>query len=497
MSNLKIGWSKRSISIDGPVTLCGQMHMRVSEAIADPLYVTVLCIDGGEGQDAAFLCSFDLESLRNGAVNEIRQAVKALRPEIPVDAIITGVTHTHTGLNLMETESHSPDGKPVIHGDECRAHVVKMATEAVVEAWDTRSEGGIAYGYGYAVVGHSRRVVYFDDTSLRSAANPVSPNGHGIMYGNTNDEQFSHYEAGSDHFLNTLFTFNKENKLTGMVINVPCPSQICEMWTVQSADYWCDVRKAVAEEYGDDVFVLPQCAPAGDLSPRILHYKQAQARRMALKYGLPYDPKEGHAYNKIIAERYDIAQRILEGVRDVYSWASKDIQTDIPVRHKMEVLQLPRRKITEEEKQWCEDNIVRMEAEMEEKRKGTPEEVSFAVSFQTSIINRNKRAVKRWENRETDPTLGAECHVVRLGDMAFATNQFELYMDFMHRIQARSPFIQTFVTQLTGEGATYVATERGVENKGYSASIFCNLVGHEGGQVMVEGILRMLNEVND
>jgi len=31
-----------------------------------------------------------------------------------------------------------------------------------------------------------------------------------------------------------------------------------------------------------------------------------------------------------------------------------------------------------------------------------------------------------------------ELHVVCLGDIAFTTNRFELYMDYMHRIQARS-----------------------------------------------------------
>ena len=58
-----------------------------------------------------------------------------------------------------------------------------------------------------------------------------------------------------------------------------------------------------------------------------------------------------------------------------------------------------------------------------------------------------------------------ELHVIRIGDMAFASNRFELYMDFMHRIQARSPFVQTFVVQFAAvpgpDGGTYLATERG------------------------------------
>ena len=86
-------------------------------------------------------------------------------------------------------------------------------------------------------------------------------------------------------------------------------------------------------------------------------------------------------------------------------------------------------------------------------------------------------------------------HVVQVGDIAFSTCRFEFYMDFMHRIQGRSPFIQTLMIQLAGdEGGNYLATERGKANKGYSASLFDNMVSPAGGQQIVEETLRVLNE---
>ena len=86
--------------------------------------------------------------------------------------------------------------------------------------------------------------------------------------------------------------------------------------------------------------------------------------------------------------------------------------------------------------------------------------------------------------------------VIRIGDIAFATTRFELYMDFMHRVQARSPFIQTFMIQMASfGGASYMATERAMAGKGYSASIFCNQVGAEGGQELVETTLELLNDL--
>jgi len=57
----------------------------------------------------------------------------------------------------------------------------------------------------------------------------------------------------------------------------------------------------------------------------------------------------------------------------------------------------------------------------------------------------------RFELQKTQPTMPVEVHVIRLGDMAIATNRFELYLDFGIRIKARSKAVQTFVVQLAGQ----------------------------------------------
>jgi hypothetical protein len=89
-----------------------------------------------------------------------------------------------------------------------------------------------------------------------------------------------------------------------------------------------------------------------------------------------------------------------------------------------------------------------------------------------------------------------EMHVVRIGDIAFATNRFELYMDYMHRIQARSPFEQTFVVQLAGDGGgSYLSTQRGKDNRGYSANHYSCQVSPEGGQELVEETVKVLKEL--
>jgi len=119
-----------------------------------------------------------------------------------------------------------------------------------------------------------------------------------------------------------------------------------------------------------------------------------------------------------------------------------------------------------------------------------------AKSRYESIRNRNLRAIARYETQAEEPTQPHLTHVARIGDICFATNRFELYMDYMHRMQARSPFLQTFTIQMAGtEESCYLATERGIANKGYSASLFCNQIGAEGGQQIVEETLAILNEM--
>ena len=44
-------------------------------------------------------------------------------------------------------------------------------------------------------------------------------------------------------------------------------------------------------------------------------------------------------------------------------------------------------------------------------------------------------------------------------------------------------------------GGSYLATRRGAEGKGYSATQYCNLVSPEGGQELVVETLKDLNEL--
>lgn len=62
-------------------------------------------------------------------------------------------------------------------------------------------------------------------------------------------------------------------------------------------------------------------------------------------------------------------------------------------------------------------------------------------------------------------------------------------------MQGRSKALQTFVLQLTCGSAGYLPTERAVKGGGYSAIVASNRVGPEGGQVLADRSVEMINSM--
>ena len=508
---LKIGWCTKDVSTSDPLPITGQFKLRVSQGVLDPILVNILTLENNG--DYVIFVQIDTLLILPGFVDLICDKVTELNPNIDTSKIIVNATHTHCGPCLYPedrvwaggpVENVPHEGVEIKSNGEYRKWFIETTAEGICESFENRKEGSISYGYGFATVAHSRRVVFFDDTSKRpenahfNSAQFVG--GHAQMYGSTRDDQFSHYEAGTDPFANFLFTFDKDENLTGAIINIPCPSQNSEMDYCLTADYWANVREEITKRYGN-IHILSQCAAAGDLAPRTLHYRKAEERRFRIKYADYVMPElERETYERY--RRLDIAERIAQSFDEVYAWAQKEKFNDVPVKHTVKTLELSRRLITDEEYQFCieenEKNVVKKPFVTD----GDPLERMHQNSVIMSSGERYKSIINRYEKQKTKPKHTSELHAVRIGNIAFATNQFELYMDYQHRIQGRSPFEQTFIIQLCGGGkgteyGGYLATERAAAGNGYSASMYCNQVSPEGGQELVEATLAELNKLNE
>lgn len=467
---LFFGWASQSITPDKPVAIGGQYHTRISGQVHDPLLATALAIETRDARgvlDQAVVVSCDLSLIRRQTQDKVRELVKPQLPDLDVQKIFLSATHTHTAPALTDTDETGlhpydfigswayripADQTNVMRPAQYLAFLAERIGDAVVRAWQARQPGGISFALSHAAIAHNRRAVYADGTAR--------------MYGNTADPDFSHIEGVSDDSVDVLFFWRDDARPEGMAINLCCPTQEVEGECYLSADFWYDARKLLRERYGADLFVLPLVGAGGDQSPHLLWNKPSEAA-MRQRRGL--------------SGREEIARRILRAVEDVYELARKDIRTELPLQHHVERVKLPVWQVSDERYAQARDVVEAGKDRTDQL--SSPDYINWRVS---------RTMAARYAYQKDNPNYDAELHVLRLGDLAIATNPFELFTDYGLRIKARSPAIQTLVVQLTADCAAYLPTERAVRGGGYSARIDDGVVGPEGGKLLVEETVRVL-----
>ncbi len=510
-ANIDIGWAQTDITPDRPVILAGQFHARVSEGIMDPVTATAMAVESpadGEIRRQAIMVSCDLASISDELRDAVRHRVCSLSDEIDPENLFIGATHTHSapdprmtpyGMEACGSEykketltsRHEPEKQarfgmwPAVFdlGVMPPAEYFEFAADriaaAVVDAWKNRERVGIAYGLGHAVVGRNRRLTYEDGSSR--------------MYGKPDVPEFRHVEGYEDHSVQAMMTYDRDKKLTGMVVNVPCPSQVSEHIYQISADYWHETRVELRKRFGEGLFILPQCAPAGDQSPHVLIGKRAEERMWRLK---GRDMQQN-------APRREIALKIANALSDLVPYAEKEIDWNPAFAHTVETLELPRRMISEKDVEEALEEARPFKARFEQ----LVEEIEHNPALRqvprwyTEItrayrrMERGNRVRKRFELQQTHPNMPIEVHAIRLGDVAFATNPFELYLDYAVRIRELSKAVQTFLIQKAGCNGTYLPSRRSVSCKGYGSVPASTDIGPEGGDKLVEWTVKTIEDM--
>ncbi len=419
-AELRIGAATVSITPDKPIALAGQFNTRISRGVDNPITATAVAIEsleGGRSVDQAILLSCDIVVFFPSVPQPLREKLRVKLPEFDPRKLVMTATHTHTSAVIEEGMYEIPkDG--VMQPGEYVAFMMDRIVEVCASAWKQRKPGGVSWGLGHAVVGHNRRATYADGTAK--------------MYGATDVPEFRGIEGGEDHGLEMLFFWNKQKKLLAAGINVECPSQEVEHRSTINADFWHDVREQLHAGLTKDLFVLGWPGACGDISPHRMYRKAAEERMLKLR-GLTCTE--------------DIGRRIARETKDVCELARGDIRADVPFAHKVEDLVLPVRKVTEKEVAEAQKEIEALKKNGDKSRKG--------AWYQKTI--------DRFHAQDKEPTFTVEVHVLRIGDIAIATNPFELFHDYGTQMKARSKAEQTFVIELTGGWGRYlpaVATAR-------------------------------------
>jgi len=396
---LHVGWARTDITPDRPVALVGQPHKRISQRVRDPLTATALALETRTANgsiEQAIMVSCDIIYIRKGIQSRLREVIKSRITDFDPEKLFLNATHTHTAPGFVDWGRYDViEDEGVMKASEYADYFVERVSKAVVEAWKNRKPGAMSWALGHAVIGINRRSAYFD--------------GSAVMYGATNNENFSNIEGYEDHGVELLFFWNQDRKLTGLVVNIACPAQETEELSEISADFWHDVRIEFSRRISNDVFILPQCAAAGDISPHLLFRKSAE-EAMRKRRGL--------------SRRQEIARRITDAIEDVLPLAKKEVDSTVRFEHTVARVKIP--------------------------------------SYDAKVLP--------FDN--TNPVTPIEFHVIRLGDVSIATNPFELYLDYGIRMKARSPAALTFIVQTSCQSCGYLPTEKAVKGGGYSADKF-------------------------
>ncbi len=444
-ADLHVGAVTVDITPDVPVALDGQRRVRISKSPATHIYATVLALESRDGDrvlDQAVMVSCDLVAIRQGILAKVRNKLADRASDLDRTKVFLSATHSHTAPVTTDGKYALPkDG--IMQPGEYAEWMTARVADGIVEAWNKRQPGQVAWGQSQAVIAQNRRPYYGD--------------GKAVMYGNPNSANFRGIESYEDHNIDVLYFWDDENTLIATVINVPCPSQEIGGTSSSHADFWDPTRNLLRKKYGEDLHILAWTGAAGDVTSRLAYGRAADERMRKLRGGL--------------SRLDEIARRIVFAWEEALDGAKHDIQTDVVLKHHAQEIELPYRQVTS-----AEYKTAKAEAA---KYKDDPK--------QKWNYGWNQRVVDRYETQQagTMPPYLMELHALRLGDVAIATNDFELYTDYGVQMKARSPAIQTFVIQLAGPGS-YLPTSRAVANGGYGAVIQSSKIGPKGGKVLVD-----------
>jgi hypothetical protein len=450
-SELHAGAASASITPDRPVALSGQMHTRVSKGVRSPVLANALALESREGDetlDQAILVACDLVAIPKSILADARELVRTRIPGFDPCKLILSATHTHTAP-VMEEGFYEIPKEGVMQPGEYASFLTARIADAAVAAWEARKPSKVGWGLGHAVVAVNRRSIYAD--------------GRSVMYGATNLPDYRGVEGPEDHGIEVLFVWDEAGKLVATAVNVACPSQEVEGDSMIDADFWHEVRETLKARHGADLVVLGWTGASGDQSPHLMYRKQAEERMRNLRK---------------LSRLEEIAARVVAAWDRAHDGAKQEQVAGAALVHKVDSIELPARVVSEAEAANAAANVERLSKDPANRR---------LVLWHRDVVERRQKQ----EAGDARP-YPVEVHFLRLGDVAIATNPFELFTQYGIQMKARGKALQTFVIQLAGPG-TYLPTESAVHGGGYSAIPESNQVGPEGGQVLSDRTVAALN----
>ncbi|MBR2353494.1 MAG: hypothetical protein IKA76_03210 [Clostridia bacterium] len=491
MNPIQIGWSEVSIVPDGRrVKLDGQFYERISGEVETPISITALAMECGD--DHAVFVGCDLSATGSDLLKRVREVL----PDhcgFDKSKLIISAIHTHTSMRYENISDNlggdvfqildrlkpdhieyvplvRDDSPDILCGEEAREFLADRIARAAMEAWERRADAVYAFGFGRAAVGLCRRSCY-DDGSAK-------------MWGKTNHANFTELESGNDSGIELMFTYDKEKKLTGVVANVACPAQVLQHQNLISSDYMGKVKGLIREKYGKDVNFLGLISPAGDMCPiDLIRWVPSPVCKND-----PNIPQDAAIERRADPSMFEIkgCEKAAKRIATEIFWALEDVTeyvSESTLIHKNLTVDMPLRKVTIEEYETAKKAV-------EDYFAACKGDINYEDNAKLLV---HSGTMARYTLQQSVDMYPIEVHVMRLGDVAFATNPYELFLNYGNQIRARSLAKQTFLVELSCGCYGYLPTEKAEKGSHYSAFVGSGHSDHVGGDLLVRKTLREIN----
>lgn len=485
---IQIGWSQISITPNRPVYVQGQLYLRISAYVRDPLTATALALEAGDEQ--AVLLSADLAGFHESLLSAVRGKLKNNTVGLDVNKVSFSGTHTHNSMEFapgvtvcqllfgkdyipeeIQPQMDIPDN--FLCGEEGLAWLSDQLACVVLDAWTARRPGGIATASDYAAVGFCRRPQFMENGKRVSC-----------MYGACSQDNFIGMEGSTEHTANFMFTWDEGGNLTGVVPVIACPSQVHELHSYLTANYWTDARSCLREQFGD-IFVLPLCSFAGDINPidlvRISKDNEAELKIWASQGGDVMRKMD------LSEECRDIGERIAEAAARAYKKARRRIENRPVFIHNITYIDVPVRTVTEESYKEALAEVEEIKTKFSsENRMEWPD---VAAIFPTVGI------LARWDFQNQTPYWNIQCRALRIGDTALVTVPFETFVEYGFRLRARIRAREVIPVQLSNGMYGYLPTHAAVAGGSYTGTPASTPVSPEGGDMLIDKLVKFANDL--
>jgi neutral ceramidase len=462
VSLMKAGFSKIDITPPLGIVMGGHPGIKKAGKIIDRLYSSSMAIS--DGNTTVIFSSADLLFVGNDSVKRIKKAVSD-KLGIKEDNLFISATHTHSGPLTTGLFGRTEEGEYV-------KLVESRIAESMISAANNLEDTELFTGHSMA-------------NNLSFCARYIMKEGKVETHPFKYDEDMLYPEDIVDEELIVLFSKNKEEKITGLLVNYANHPQVMERENDGiSADFPAAMAKYIKKQLGEDVNVQFVNGACGDICP--VNASNANISEI------------GENWCNLLGERlalkvFAAIEKAVPVIGDIYL---KSTNFELALRD------IPKEKLNTA-KEFLRFNIDNVFTEPPVSNYGTESPDKKAVSLEEYLkldcwkMQEYRDILSLSEKIQQSPDEKVNISALSIGELCIVTLPFEMFTRIGLITKEKSPFKRTAVFELTNGNAGYLPTKSAFGREGgYETLTLCSSRFEEAAdEKVLYAIIKLLEEL--